>query len=70
MITKAKLVKKISAKDTMMQMNVGDTIIIPFRAVNTGTIKTAATRAKQRGEGEFFVSVKELDGKTHVTRLK
>jgi len=38
--------------------------------ISTGSIKTAATRAQQKKEGRFFVSVNEIGGKTRVTRLK
>lgn len=70
MITKARLVKKISPKETLMQMGIGETIAIPFRQLSTESIKTAATRAKQKKEGRFFISVDRIGGKTQITRLK
>jgi hypothetical protein len=70
MITKARIIKKVSPRDTLLGMSVGETIVIPFRVLSTGSIKTAATRAKQKKEGRFFVSVDEIGGKTQITRLK
>ncbi|MDD4778817.1 MAG: hypothetical protein PHV53_11095 [Fermentimonas sp.] len=70
MITKARIIKKAYPKDTLMEMSVGETIVIPFRILSSASIKTAATRAKQKKEGRFFVSVDELGGKTQITRLK
>jgi len=70
MITKARIIKKVSPRETLLEMKVGETIEIPFRMISTGSIKTAATRAKQKKEGRFFVSVDEIGGKTRVTRLK
>ncbi len=65
-----KIVKKVSPRQTLLQMKVGETIIIPFKIMPTSSIKAAATRAKQKKEGRFFVSVRELAGKTQVTRLR
>lgn len=70
MITSARLVKKISLKDTLKGMNVGETVFISMKVISTGAIKVAATRAKKEKWGRFYVSADGVNGRTQITRLK
>jgi len=51
-------------------MQVGETVVIPTRLVQSGTLRVVASRLQKRREGRFIVTTEGLVNKTQVTRLK
>lgn len=60
----------ISPKKTLLNMRVGETIIIPTKDIKSPTVRMAASRIEKRKEGKFFVTEQGMVNETRVTRLK
>ncbi|HBK31266.1 MAG TPA: hypothetical protein DDZ96_05700 [Porphyromonadaceae bacterium] len=65
-----KPVTKISVPDTLLAMEVGDTVIISTRTIKTGSIRAAASRLERANKALFLVTEQGLVNETQVTRLK
>ena len=65
-----KYIRDISPKKTLLTMQVGETVVIPTRLVQSGTLRVVASRLQKRREGRFIVTTEGLVNKTQVTRLK
>jgi len=60
----------ISPKKTLLNMKIGETIIIPTKDIKSPTVRMAASRIEKRKEGKFFVTEQGMVNETRVTRLK
>ncbi len=69
-LNKPRLVRRVSPRDTLLSMYVGETIRIPTREVKTPAVRTAAHRIEKKREGKFYVTEQGLIDETQVTRLK
>lgn len=67
---KPKFIKRISPKETLMSMEVGDTVIIPTKNIKTPAIRMAALRIEQKKDGKFYITEQGMINETQVTRLK
>lgn len=65
-----KTVKKISVPDTLMTINVGQTILVPTEVIRTVSLRAAARRLEQKKKGRFIVTVDGLVNQTQITRIK
>ena len=70
MVRKATIQKRNSPRLTLLGMNIGETVIIPTRHIQTPAIRTAATRMEQKKEGRFVITTQGLVNETQVTRIK
>jgi hypothetical protein len=66
---KPRLVTKVSAIETLLTLEIGKPCVIPTRKLNTGTVRTAASRLDKAKKARFLVSTKGLINETEVTRL-
>lgn len=62
-------VRKISAMDTLLTIERGKTAYIPTSKIKTVTIRSAASRLKDRKVATFEVTEMGLVNETKVTRL-
>lgn len=69
-VNNTKLGLIISPAQTLLKMEVGETIYIPIKKIKTPTLRMAAFRLKRARKGLFFVSEQGLINETLVTRLK
>lgn len=69
-ITRRKLARVISPKETLMTLGVGESITISTRHIKTSTIRMAASRIEAKGIAKFEVTESGLINETKVTRIK
>lgn len=69
-VNNTKLALIISPAQTLLNMEVGETIYIPVNKIKTPALRMAALRLKRAKKGQFFVSEEGLINETQVTRLK
>ena len=67
---KPNFARDISPKKTLLNMKVGETIIIPTKDIKSPAVRMAASRIEKRREGKFFVTEQGMINETRVTRLK
>lgn len=65
-----KLVTKISIPATLLAIKVGETVIIPSKAIKASSIRAAASRLKQTKKAQFIVTEQGFVNEVQVTRLK
>lgn len=70
MANKTKIVRIISPKQTLLSIDVGETVVIPTRKIKSDSLRVTALRLNQRNEYHFVVSTEGLVNETRVTRLK
>lgn len=63
-------IRKVSPKETLLSMEVGDTIIIPTRIIKTPAVRMAASRIESSKAGKFYITEQGMVNETQVTRLK
>ena len=62
------LVKKCSAKQTLLRMNVGQTIIVSERNIRYMTLYSTARVIEKTTDMRFSITIKGIVGGTKVTR--
>lgn len=70
MVKRAQIQKRNSPRLTLLAMNVGETVKIPTKHIQTPAIRTAATRMEQKREARFVITTAGLTNETQVTRIR
>lgn len=69
-LTAPTIIRKISVRDTLLNIDVGDFTIINTRHIKAGNLRSTASRLESAGIARFEVSEKGLVNQVKVTRLK
>lgn len=69
-LNKPRLYKKISPKETLLNMAIGETVVISTKAIKTPTIRVAASRLEKAKKAKFYITEQGMINETQITRLK
>lgn len=66
----AKIIRVVNTNETLRNMSVGETLVLPFKDVSPVTVRANVSGLRKHESLDFKVVQSTKDGKTIVTRIK
>lgn len=66
----AEIINRINVGGSLMTMNVGETLVFPFKGVTPNTVHSNVNAIRKKYGRDFKVNTSFLESKTKVTRVK
>lgn len=65
----AKIVRIINTNETLRSLEVGETVVLPFKDVHPNTVRANVSGLRKKSGMDFKVRQLVKEGKTTVTRI-
>lgn len=66
----AKIIRVVNTNETLRNMRVGESLVLPFKDVSPVTVRANASRLRKHESLDFKVVQSTKDSKSTVTRIK
>lgn len=69
-MTMAKIIKVVNTNETLRNMRVGETVVLPFKDVSPVTVRANVSGLRKRESMDFKITQSTKECKSTVTRIK